>query len=285
MKLILEEFTPDSNSSFRILRNPRLSQVFYWHFHPEFELVYIEGTNGTRHVGSHISQYAYNDLVLIGSNIPHLNFDYQVKTDYEKVVLQIKHDFLGEVLNKTPELYAIRQLLDHAKYGVAFGQATKEEVGNRLKNLGILSPFEQFLEVLSILQYLGNTKDFELLHEHPVENQHNKKDQERIRQLYRFIDDNYHRKIELQEVADMSHLSEAAFCRYFKKMTKVTFTAFLNNYRVNQAQNMLLMDKNVTEACFDCGFESMSYFNRTFKKVTGENPLAFKKRYTGKLKP
>jgi AraC-like DNA-binding protein len=94
-----------------------------------------------------------------------------------------------------------------------------------------------------------------------------------------FINENYQRKIDLQEVANMSNLSEAAFCRYFKKMTRVTFTEFLNHYRVNQAKNLLLLDKNVTETCFDCGFESMSYFNRTFKKLTGENPLAFKKRY------
>jgi len=41
----------------------------------------------------------------------------------------------------------------------------------------------------------------------------------------------------------------------------------------------LRQDNNITETCFQCGFESISYFNRVFKKVTGENPLAFKKRY------
>lgn len=281
MNIILEEFTINSQSSFRVFR-PRLSQVFYWHFHPEFELVFIEGTGGTRHVGEHISRFEQSDLVFIGSNIPHLNFDYLVKTDYEKVVLQVRQDFLQNAFGNTPELEAIFKLFTLSQHGIAFGEKTKNVIGEKLKSLEKLNYFEQFLEILSILQYLGNTKDFVLLHEKPVENQYNKKDQERIKRLYQFIDENYQRKIELQEVAEMSNLSEAAFCRYFKKMTKLTFIEFLNHYRINQAKNLLLLDKNITETCFDCGFESLSYFNRTFKKLTSENPLAFKKRYFAK---
>ena len=278
MKIVLEEFTIDSESSFRIFE-PRLSQVFYWHFHPEFELVYIEGTDGTRHVGEHISRFEYSDLVFIGSNIPHLNFDYMVKTDYKKVVLQVHQDFLKEAFANTPELSAIFRLFQLSQYGIAFGAEIKQFIGEKLKNVGQKSNFEQFIEILSIFQHLADTQDYELLHEKPVENQYNKKDQERIKRLYQFIDEHYQRKIDLQEVAELSNLSEAAFCRYFKKMTKLTFVEFLNHYRVNQAKNLLLLDKNITETCFDCGFESISYFNRTFKKLTGENPLGFKKRF------
>ena len=77
----------------------------------------------------------------------------------------------------------------------------------------------------------------------------------------------------------MSNLTNEAFCRYFKKMTKLTFTEFVNHYRVDTAKKLLLHDKNITETCFACGFESLSYFNRVFKRVSGENPNAFKKRY------
>jgi AraC-like DNA-binding protein len=202
-----------------------------------------------------------------------------VKTDYEKVVLQVRQDFLQNAMLETPELAAIQRLFQGSQYGIAFGEKTKRIIGERMKLLDGLNYFGQFLEILSIFQLLATTQDYELLHDQPVENQYNKKDQQRIKRLYQFINENYQRKIDLQEVANMSNLSEAAFCRYFKKMTKVTFTEFLNHYRVNQAKNLFLLDKNITETCFDCGFESMSYFNRTFKKLTGENPLAFKKRY------
>jgi AraC-like DNA-binding protein len=58
----------------------------------------------------------------------------------------------------------------------------------------------------------------------------------------------------------------------------MTFTDFLNQYRVNQARKMLLHDKNVTEACFESGFENLSYFSRTFKRFSGENPSQFRKK-------
>lgn len=282
MKTQFEEIKPDLDSSFRLMINPKLNDFFYWHFHPEFELVYIEAPSGPRHVGEHFSRYEESDLVFIGSNIPHLNFDYGVKTDYEEVVLHISQDFLGNAFDVTPELSVIYRLFEKGQCGIAFGKAVLQSVGKRMKKLHLMPPFEQFLEVLSIFQWLATTDDYLLLHSKPVENQYTKKDQERLKRLYRFMDENYRRKIEIDEVAALSHLSNAAFCRYFKKMTRLTFTEFLNHYRINQAKRLLLLDKNVTETCFECGFESLSYFNRTFKKITGENPLSFKKRYLSK---
>jgi AraC-like DNA-binding protein len=285
MQIQLETIQPDSESSFNLLVNSRLSDFFYWHFHPELELVYIEGASGTRHVGEHISQYDGSDLVFIGSNIPHLNFDYGVKTDYEQIVVHIRPHFLGNAFAYTPELSKIYQLFENAKLGVAFGPETKHKVAERLKTLPSLPYFEQFLEILAIFQILANAPEVELLHSSPFENQYTKKDQERMKRLYAFIDQNYNRKIDISEVAELSNLSEAAFCRYFKRMTRLTFTEFLNHYRINQAQKFLLLDRNITETCYDCGFESVSYFNRTFRKITNENPLAFKRRHLNSYIP
>lgn len=279
MKIQLEAIKPNPHSSFHLMQNPRLNDFYFWHFHPEYELVYIEGADGRRHVGEHISRYAGSDLVLIGSNIPHLNFDYGIKTDYRKTVLHIRPDFLQQALPATPELVAIHQLLEKSDCGIAFHGATKTTVGAALQQLHGMPPFEQFLAVLKILQQLAASPEFELLHKTPVKNQYNQKSRERLRLLYRFIDTNYHRKIDIAEAAALCHLSEAAFCRAFKQMTRLTFTDFLNHYRVNQAKHHLLQDKNVSETCFACGFESMSYFNRVFKKIVRQNPGSFKKQY------
>lgn len=278
MKIQLEEIAPKENSSFNIMVNPRLSDFYFWHFHSAYELVYIEGCNGTRHVGEHISKYTGSDLVFIGSNIPHLNFDFGVKTDYEKRVLHIQSEFLNLTQNSTAELKSISTLFEKAKYGIAFGEKTKLALSKRLKSLFELSDFEQFLEVLSILKHLSETDDFQLLHTKLIENQYNSREQERLKRLYQFLDENYLRKINLDEVAEIANLSKAAFCRFFKQMTKLTFIEFLNHYRINHAKNLLHAGRNVSESCFESGFESLSYFNRTFKKVTGENPLAFKNR-------
>jgi AraC-like DNA-binding protein len=277
MKIQLENITPHVNSSFRWLINPKLNDFFFWHFHPEYELVFIEAQEGTRHVGEHIARYKNSDLVLIGSDIPHLNFDYGIKTDYQKTVLHIQPHFLENAF--TPELKSIEILLERSKMGIVFGETTKQQIGERLKHIHQLPYFEQFLEVIKILKTLSEATDIAYLHEKNPQNVFNKKEQERLQKVYRFIDENYQQKITIEKIADLSNLSMAAFCRFFKRMTKLTFTEFLNHYRISEAKRLLLLDNNVSETCFECGFESLSYFNRIFKKITGENPLAFKKRF------
>ncbi|MGI9547547.1 MAG: AraC family transcriptional regulator [Flavobacteriaceae bacterium] len=282
MKIQLEHIAPDAKSSFGLIHNPRLNDLFYWHFHPEYELVYIEGADGTRHVGDHISAYQESDLVLIGSNIPHLNFDYGVKTDYNKEVLHLSPNFKNTVFTEIPELQKILRLFERSQYGIAFNGSTKTEVGDRLKQLYRLDPFPQFLEVLHIFQILASSQDYELLHDTVYITKYNEKQQKRLREVYAYVDQHYRDKIGIEQVASLCHLEKAAFCRYFKKATGHTFISFLNQYRISQAKRLLLSGQNIGESCYECGFESLSYFNRTFKKVTGENPSEFRKRIFSK---
>ncbi|GAA4419604.1 AraC family transcriptional regulator [Nibrella viscosa] len=281
MKVRYEDIRPDADSSFRILITPKLNDFFYWHFHPEYEIVYIEAPEGTRHVGDHISRFRQSDLVLIGPNIPHLNFDYGIKAEYEQFVVQMREDFLANAFTSVPELAGIHALFERARHGVYFFGATKEAVGRRLRRLHTLAPYEQFIEILNIFQVLATSPEQDLLHSSPVGQHYSLKEQQRLKRVYGFIEENYQQPIGVAQMAQLTHLTKAAFCRYFKKMTLMTFTEFLNQYRINQAKKLLLLDKTVTEVCFEAGFESLSYFNRTFKKVAGENPLHFKKRHSG----
>ncbi len=278
LRLQLESISPDAQSSFRLLHNPKLNDLFYWHFHPEYELVYIEGASGTRHVGDHIAAYRDSDLVLIGSNIPHLNFDFGIQTDYNKEVLQINPNIKNTLFDEVPELAPVFQLFERSQHGIAFTGRTKAEVGARMKKLGGLPPFQQFLEVLNIFEILSSSPENYLLHEKPVINKYSKKQQERLRRVYAYIDENYQQKIEISGIASLCNLGKEAFCRYFKNATGSTFISFLNQYRISQAKRLLLVGNTVTETCYECGFESLSYFNRTFKKVTGENPSEFRKK-------
>jgi len=278
MKVRFETVRTDSDSSFKIF-SPRLNDFFYWHFHPEYEIVFIEGADGTRHVGDHIDKFQGSDLVFIGPNIPHLNFDYGIKTPYEKIVVQMKEDFLVKAFLNIPELTAIHQLFEKARHGVCFYGETKRQIGERLKVISQLDHFNQLIEILTLFQIMASSSEIKTLNARPVDQHYNLKEQQRMRKVNQFIQENFQRKIEIEEVAALANLSAAAFCRYFKKMTKLTFTEFLNQYRINQAKKFLLMDKNVTETCFESGFLNLSYFNRTFKKVTKENPLQFKKRF------
>src|ERR1700712_1799240 len=102
MKIQQEKVLMNEEQSFRLFM-PSLKNYFFWHYHPEYELVFVEASSGIRHVGQHVSSYMESDLVLIGPNIPHLNFDYGLKTEYKQIVVQLKEDFLGNAFINTPE--------------------------------------------------------------------------------------------------------------------------------------------------------------------------------------
>ncbi|MEO0468187.1 MAG: AraC family transcriptional regulator [Bacteroidota bacterium] len=278
MKSQYEHIQTDADRSFRLLRNPQLNDVFYWHLHPEFELVYIEAEEGPRQVGTHISRYHGSDLVLIGSNIPHLNFDYGVRGSCDKVVLQIHPDFRTQHLAHIPEVSGIQELLDRSQQGLSFHGETKAEVGKRMQAFHQLSAFAQFVEILQIFNLLAHSQQFDVLHPQPYISPFSDQEQFRLQQIYAFVEQHFQEKISLAQVAASVHLSREAFCRYFKKTTGQTFIGYLNQYRISHARRLLMQGKNVSEACFASGFESLSYFNRTFNKVVGENPGKLRRR-------
>jgi AraC-like DNA-binding protein len=278
MKAKREAFETSKGCSFRILLNPNLNDIFFWHFHPEYEIVYVEAERGFRHIGDHISKYEISDLAFIGPNIPHLNFDYGVKTNVETIVIQMEENFLGQAFFSLPEISAIKELFENAKSGMAFHGETKLLVGNKLKQLSDLPPFEQLICLLQVFQLLAKSREKELLCVKPIGGSSVRKEQKRLQMIYQYIDSNYQKHIDINELAKLCHLSISAFCRYFRKSTHYSFTDFLNHFRINQSKKLLLQDKTVTEACYESGYDNLSYYNKTFKRITGENPSSFKKR-------
>src|SRR3982751_6741325 len=206
MKAKLEAISSDTDSSFRILLTPKLNEIFYWHFHPEYEIVYVEAPVGVRHIGDHISKYTHSDLALIGSNIPHLNFDYGVKTIVKTVVVQMKDDFLGKDFFSLPEMAAIKNLFAQAKNGLAFFGETKNRAGEKLKQLTSLPHFNQLLCLLEVFQLLAQSDEVIMLNAKSIANASVLKEQQRLHKVYHFIETNYQENINVNEVATLCNL-------------------------------------------------------------------------------
>lgn len=278
MKIQKEIVLPDPGQSFKLF-SPSLRNQFYWHYHPEFELVFVEATSGIRHVGQHISSYMESDLVFIGPNIPHLNFDYGVKTAYKQIVVQLKQNFLGDAFKETPEFESLGQLFHRASFGLSFAGNTKTIVAERLRRMKALNHFEQLLSLLEVFQLLAASPEVTVLNQQDTSVRLFLDDKIRMGAIYKYIHAHYNARPDVNTVAASVHLSTPAFCRYFRRQTKMTFTDFVNQYRIAQAKTLLLQDSSISEVCYEVGFESLSYFNKLFNRLTGENPSAFKKRY------
>ncbi|MEM9830218.1 MAG: AraC family transcriptional regulator [Bacteroidota bacterium] len=278
MKIQKEKVLLGEGQSFRLFE-PSLRDHFFWHYHPDYELVYVEATTGIRHVGQHVSSYVGSDLVLIGPNIPHLNFDYGLQTDYKQIVVQLKNPFLGDAFQQTPEFSSIHRLFKRSSLGLSFSGTTKQKVVGQLQHMRELSPFEQLLQLLKILETLAFSEEALALNIQDTSVKLFINDKIRMGAVYDYIHQNYNERPDVNEIAEQVHLSTPAFCRYFKRQTNMTFTDFVNQYRITQSKTLLLRGKSVSEVCYEVGFESLSYFSKLFKRIAGVNASDFQKKY------
>jgi AraC-like DNA-binding protein/quercetin dioxygenase-like cupin family protein len=282
MKLQFEKLEPDAGTSFRVIHHTEVETCgVRWHYHPEYEIVYIPGGDGQRRVGTNVSRYESGELVFIGPNMPHLNFSYGKEGQYEEIVVQLRDDFMGDAFLQKPELAIVRRLFERAHRGLIFGSKTKQQVGPWLKQLPDQSPFDRFLLLMRVLQHLANASDAELLHADGVHFDLNPKEQQRINRVCEYVEQHYTEPTDIQAVADLASLTVPAFCRYFKRMTQQTYTDFVNEYRVNQARRLLHSARTVADIGFAVGFNNLSHFNKTFRVVTGQTPSAYRKALAG----
>ncbi len=279
-KPILEKVVPGFGSSFTIKKFAGLQRCRsdFWHFHPEYEIVYITNGSGKRHIGNHISYYEEGDLIFLGPNLPHLSFTDDILEAHTEVVVQLRSDFLGADLWEKPEFWLIRQLFERARQGLSFSGKIKKEVGQSLLQLNELPSFERVVELLRILQQLATAEEYKLLQATGFALETNAQDRQRISAIYAYVEDHFQQNIALDDMAGEVSMTVPAFCRYFKKMTGKTFTQFVNEYRVAHASRLLANGaESISSICFDSGFNNFSHFNKQFKTITGKSPTAYRK--------
>lgn len=248
-----------------------------WHFHPEIELVYVNGGAGKRQIGSHVSYYSDGDLILIGSNLPHCGFTDKLTGNRSETVIQMKQDFLGNDFFNIPEMKKIQGLFEIAKSGIAFSGRSKQKIGDKMEVLEYQTDFQRLLSILNILNELANSKEFKILNAEGFALETEVKDNDRINIVFNHVKSNFKEEIPLEQIADMVSMTIPSFCRYFKKITNKTFTQFVNEYRLVHASKLLAEQPlSITEVCFESGFNNFSHFNKSFKAFTGQNPSQYR---------
>ncbi len=280
MKPIFEEIRPSFGNSFtyKYFTESDCSNLPYWHFHPEFEIVFVSNGNGKRKIGDHISNYENGDLIFLGPNLPHLGFAQELHEPHIEIVVQMQDGFLGKDFLQIPEMGEIQKLFERAKTGLVFQGETKWDIGNRLKKMMEFDNFSKMLELLMILQIMAYSKECQPLNINYLSVQVKQQDHDRMQLLNEFVEKNYHRKFSLVEVANEVNMTVPAFCRFFKKLTHKTFIDFVNEFRVAQACRLLSQEHlSIAAVCFESGFNNLSHFNKLFKAVTDQTPTEYRK--------
>lgn len=249
---------------------------FKWHYHPEYELTLILAGSGKRLVGDSHENFGPGDLVLIGPSMPHTWVSDPLEADCSAIVIQFPAAFIRAFLD-FPEFKKLADLLDLSARGLCF--PGKPYLQEALCRLPVSTGPEKIVQLLSILEQLSQQQPVILASQNftPVTGGEN---ETRINKVCRYVQRNIDRKIGLDEVAGLVNLSEAAFCKFFRRATGKTFSDYVNDVRISRACALLTgSDQPIGTIAYSCGFENLAYFNRVFLKKKSINPKAFRQNF------
>ena len=127
---------------------------------------------------------------------------------------------------------------------------------------------------------LSASQEFQVLNAEGFSMQTEIKDNDRINVVFNHVKANFKEDISLDVIADLVSMTVPSFCRYFKKITNKTFVQFVNEYRLVHASKLLAeQTMNITEVCYESGFNNFSHFNKQFKIVTGKSPTEYRSEF------
>jgi AraC-like DNA-binding protein len=283
---VFQKIDADINHSFYVghRKSPYFPNPFM--FHPDIEILLVIKGSGTRLIGDSIGRFGPGDLVMIGQNVPHVWYSDEEYTKgnsdlmSEAIFILFKPDIFKEQFLHLPESKSIIKLIQISQRGIRLTGKTREEVAPLMISISNSEGFKRISLLLSILEIIASSKEFQFMSSPIVQNTINRDDSDRLNKVYKYVINNFHQEITLNKVSSIASLSSSAFCHYFKKRTNKTFIRFLTEIRIAFACRLLTEeDQPVAKICYTCGYSNVSYFIRQFKGITGFTPLSYKKKY------
>ena len=261
---------------------------FPFHFHEEYEIVYIVKSFGKKFVGDSVEEFSPGDLSIYGSNLPHFymsdptfyNDDPDLRVN--AIVIQFPKSYFPESLLQRTEFGSVKKMLRSTSSGLFFSSEAAVNGGKMLHEILQTSGMERHLLFVKLIDYLGNCKS-RTIASPDYSNEMKDQREPRMAKIYKFTTRNYNRKIELDEVASIAGMSVSAFCRFFRQKSGRTFSQFVNEQRVSYACKLLNHgNRTIADICDEAGFNNISNFNRQFKNIIAKSPSEYRKLFKDK---
>lgn len=257
-----------------------------WHAHSEYQLfVVLQGT-GTRFIGDSIRSFKPGELIFTGPHLPHLwrsdekYFKKNSSLETHGIVLYLDEHFLGQNMLDKVELHRLKVLFDKSMRGLEFYGHHKLQVIEMMKGLLKMNGVSSLVQLLQILDILSTTKEYHYLSSQDYAANMNEHETDRLNKVYEHIITNYRSKIPLEQMAEMLHMTPTSFSRYFSMKNNKPYSRFIAEIRVKHACELLTeTDMSVAEICYDCGFNTLSNFNKQFKDIMGKKPTDYKREF------
>lgn len=292
MKLVQTQITPFVNNFLHIemrdqpyLYSPHHGRPSF-HAHPELELTFIVEGYGKRIIGNKVAPYEAGDMVFVGSGVPHIWLSdpafYQPDSILRSkvIVTYINPKIFEQMFEMVNELNGIKEMMRQASKGIHIYGETRKLIADKLMALSVKTGFEKVNGFLDILHMISVSSDKNFIVDKeltaPIGG-----NSDRLIDVIKFIKGNLHEPISLNQVADVACMTVPSFCRFFKNRTKMRFSQYLVEERMEHARKLLIeLDKPISDIASLCGYNSNSHFCKVFKDHTGQSPYQYKSSIT-----
>lgn len=249
------------------------------HFHPECQLSVVLKGEGVCMIGNWVDRCEAGHAFLIGANQPHLFKAGNSETSPLRLLsLFFREEIFGQRFFELPELSQVKELLLAARSGIRFDRKLSAKFSDWLMEMNQLTGAARLSGLLKVLHHAAIAPDRTLLSS-PLPTIPRTSDiYSRLNRITKYVAENFHRPISLEEAAQVVNLSKYAFCRYFKMSTHRSFVHYLNEFRVRTACRLLSITAySISQISLSTGFNNLSHFNRQFKKIMRCTPSEYRK--------
>lgn len=281
MEFVFEKINVPNKHSF-ITRKLPLKSNDSVHSHKNFELNFITSGSGRRIVGDHISGFEKGDLVLLGPDVPHC-WEILEGEDQKAfcIVTHFSEDIVSSDFFKMPELEKVVDLLKQSKRGLRFKIKDDKKIREILRKMTGLKGLEYYIHLLQVFNKLLKIHEREKLSNPIVQEGSFSRNLEKINKVYEYVFQHIHEGVKLEEASSLLNMAPSSFCRFFKKKTDLTFMEYVKRVRVGIAAKLLAeTDKQITQICFESGYNNLANFNFYFKSIMGKTPSEYRKSFS-----
>ena len=272
---------PDENFPIEILLQQTNKQeiAFNSHWHEQIELLYFTEGEAIVECNSIPFNVKAGDLVVINSNEIHSAQNISDSLTYYCIIIDASLFQSGFV--DTCELKYVTPIKQNL---ILFcnkirGDFNINECINKLinefviKDLGYELAIKSHIFWLLAILFRNHKEDILTQKKYEIRS----KNLERFNKILIYIEDNYSEKFAVENLARNANMSTSNFCHLFKRMTGKTLIEYVNNLRINKAENLLRnTDMNISEVAMAVGFNDINYFSRSFKKYKKIAPTTIK---------
>lgn len=281
---VLQFTIPVSHDKNIILQKEQLPFFYpHLHRHDEIQLTWVQKGTGTLIAENSMQTFRANEIFWIASNQPHV-----FKSDLEAATAANDDNVQSLTLFFNPngklatvfELTELKKLsLFIQKYpnGFKVPESYTKELSELMERIDQSQGARQFMNFILMLTFLQPLQDLQPLVTGSRLSSVNDQEGMRIGAIYDYIMKHYDADIMLEDIAKHANMTPQAFCRYFKKHTRLTFITFLNEVRIHEACKKLSggVNDNISTIAYQSGFNSIATFNRVFKTITGRAPREY----------